>query len=124
MQEYPHIKGDLVECQDCSAHFQTDPRGDIQSGPCPDCGGTRMLLHQPSPTQSDGTIRNMPEAGGEDPGGNPEGTGIRTPTVRSPLSAYPGGTFCNHCHADMFGMEVCPHCQEPNGLPQIGRAHV
>src|SRR5579859_2737170 len=69
----------LVECANCGHHFQIDQRGDVEQG-CPDCG--RPWREQVGGEPSDGRLMDMPEAGSwgggpSDPGGNPEGTGIR-----------------------------------------------
>jgi len=71
---------ELSQCQDCGHHFQVSPRGEIQGGACPDCGGKRMFRMQPNPVQSEGTLRNMVDMEtGKDAGGNPDGTGILSP---------------------------------------------
>ena len=70
----------LVQCEDCGHHFQISPRGEIQLGACPDCGGKRMFRMQPNPVQSEGTLRNMVDMEtGKDAGGNPDGEGILAP---------------------------------------------
>lgn len=72
-------EGIPISCGDCSAHFQLDPSGDIQGAACSECGGKRFFRDQPSPTHSDGDLRNMPgehdPVAGEDPGGFPLGEG-------------------------------------------------
>lgn len=66
----------LVQCEDCSHHFVLSP-GDISGATaCPDCGGKRFFRDQPSPTQSDGTLRDMVDSDTQkDQGGNPLGEG-------------------------------------------------
>lgn len=69
----------LWECDNCSAHYTTtDGTKEVQIGGCPDCGGNvRPYREQPSPTQSNGTLRNMVDSDTQtDAGGNPlkEGT--------------------------------------------------
>lgn len=66
----------LLQCQDCGTHYTTDFSGDIQSGPCPECGSPRPFRNQPPSTQSDGTVRNLVDSDSQvDQGGNPLGEG-------------------------------------------------
>lgn len=65
-----------ANCLDCNANFLVSP-GVVVSGACPHCGGKRLERDQPSPTHSDGELRNMvnPDTG-MDQGGNPLMEGI------------------------------------------------
>lgn len=80
----------LAQCEDCGHHFQISPRGEIQLGACPDCGGKRLFRMQPNPVQSEGTLRNMVDMEtGKDTGGNPDGEGILAPpSGRSILTTF------------------------------------
>ncbi len=68
----------LVQCAnpECGHHFTISP-GEISTGTaCPDCGGKRMFRTQPSPVQSEGTLRDMVDSDSQkDQGGNPLGEG-------------------------------------------------
>lgn len=59
-------------CPTCQ--FVAAPGQAAEEGVCPNC--ERPYRDQPSPTQSDMTMRNMPDPGGEDTGGNPLQEGI------------------------------------------------
>lgn len=66
-----------VRCADCNATFQLTPDGMTQTAACEHCGGTRLERDQPSPTHSDGDLRDMVDPGiGLDQGGNPLQEGI------------------------------------------------
>src|SRR5690349_10036079 len=66
-----------VHCADCDHTFLLTPEGATQSAACPSCGGDRLERDQPSPTHSDGDLRNMVDPGiGLDQGGNPNQEGI------------------------------------------------
>jgi DNA-directed RNA polymerase subunit RPC12/RpoP len=66
-----------VRCADCNATFQLTPDGLVQGAACEHCGGTRLERDQPSPTHSDGDLRDMVDPGtGLDQGGNPLQEGI------------------------------------------------
>jgi hypothetical protein len=66
-----------VRCADCNATFLLTPDGVTQSAACEHCGGTRLERDQPSPTRSDGDLRDMVDPGiGLDQGGNPNQEGI------------------------------------------------
>jgi predicted RNA-binding Zn-ribbon protein involved in translation (DUF1610 family) len=62
-----------IHCQDCNAHFLLS-NADVTHGvSCPQCGSTgRLERDQPSPTNSDGDLRDMVDPStGLDQGGNP-----------------------------------------------------
>lgn len=66
-----------VHCADCDTTFALTPDGATQSAACPHCGGTRLERDQPSPTNSDGDLRNMVDPStGLDQGGNPNQEGV------------------------------------------------
>lgn len=66
-----------VHCSDCDQTFALTPEGMTQTAACPHCGGTRLERDQPSPTHSDGELRDMVDPGiGLDQGGNPLQEGI------------------------------------------------
>lgn len=64
-----------VHCADCDHTFLLSPDGATASVACPSCGGKRLERDQPSPTNSDGDLRNVPTPSdgglGLDQGGNP-----------------------------------------------------
>src|SRR5208282_2280826 len=95
----------LMQCEDCSHHFQISPRGEVQVGACTDCGGKRMFRMQPNPVQSEGTLRNMVDMEtGKDAGGNPDGEGILAPpSGRAILTALleDRSLVCPHCGSDI-----------------------
>lgn len=68
-------------CENCGVHFVLSPGNTLdgavtQGLACPECGGTRLFRNQPSPTRSDGTLRNMVDSDSQkDQGGNPMGEG-------------------------------------------------
>lgn len=63
-----------MECPNCK-HFEPGTSGDmIQDGSCPSCG--QPYREQPDPIHSEMEMRNMPEPGGNDMGGNPLQEGI------------------------------------------------
>lgn len=102
----------LVQCEDCGHHFQVSPRGEVQLGACPDCGGKRMFRMQSNPVQSEGTLRNMVDMEtGKDAGGNPDGEGILAPpSGRAILTAFAGEEMeCPTCHLHTNEMH-CPRC--------------
>lgn len=112
---------ELTQCQDCGHHFQVSPRGEIQGGACPDCGGKRLFRMQPNPVQSEGTLRNMVDMEtGKDAGGNPDGEGILAPpSGRAILTAFVGDELeCPTCHL-RTGEINCPRCGtfiDPTGI--------
>lgn len=66
-----------VHCADCDQTFLLSPDGATQSVACPHCGGQRLERDQPSPTHSDGDLRDMVDPGlGLDQGGNPNQEGV------------------------------------------------
>src|SRR6476661_6989463 len=66
-----------VHCADCDHTFLLTPDGATQSVACPQCGGQRLERDQPSPTHSDGDLRNMVDPStGLDQGGNPLQEGV------------------------------------------------
>jgi hypothetical protein len=66
-----------VRCQECNSHFLLDGRTVTQGISCPDCGGTKLERDQPSPTHSDGELRDMVDPATQlDQGGNPLQEGI------------------------------------------------
>lgn len=66
-----------TRCADCGHQMLLSPDGATQSVSCEACGGTRLERDQPSPTHSDGDLRNMVDPGiGLDQGGNPNMEGI------------------------------------------------
>lgn len=61
-----------VRCADCDTHFLLTPDGMTVAAACPECGGSRLERDQPSPTHSDGALRDMVNMDtGQDQGGNP-----------------------------------------------------
>ena len=72
--------GIQTHCVDCDHTFLLTPDGATQSVACPSCGGNRLERDQPSPTNSDGDLRNVPTPSdggiGLDQGGNPLQEGI------------------------------------------------
>jgi DNA-directed RNA polymerase subunit RPC12/RpoP len=128
---------ELMQCADCSHHFQTTPRGDIQISACPDCGGKRMFRMQPNPVQSEGTLRDMVDMEtGKDAGGNPDGEGILAPSSgRAILTAFMDNNVvtCSHCGWNTRlqpGELACPRCHWPfeadesNGIPDELRGQI
>jgi DNA-directed RNA polymerase subunit M/transcription elongation factor TFIIS len=92
-----------VRCGDCGAHFNVDPSGDMQSAACEGCGGNRFFRDQPSPTQSDGTLRNMVDSDTQiDSGGNPLGEG----TIMGSDGERPGWKRDNYMHGNVSSLEV------------------
>lgn len=66
-----------VRCQDCNSHFLLDGTTVAQGIGCPDCGGTKLERDQPSPTRSDGDLRDMVDPATQlDQGGNPLQEGV------------------------------------------------
>jgi GNAT superfamily N-acetyltransferase len=61
-----------VACPNC--RYVVTPGEEAVEGICPNC--ERPYAHQPSPTQSEMEMRNMPAPGEEDSGGNPLQEGI------------------------------------------------
>lgn len=112
---------ELMQCQDCDHHFQISPRGEIQGGACPDCGGKRLFRMQPNPVQSEGTLRNMVDMEtGKDAGGNPDGEGILAPPGgHAILTAFIGDELeCPTCHMRTSDIQ-CPRCGtfiDPTGI--------
>src|SRR5208282_701736 len=133
----------MIRCEDCSHHFQISPRGEIQGGACPDCGGKRLFRMQPNPVQSEGTLRNMVDMEtGKDAGGNPDGEGILAPpSGRAILAEFMNSPIdmmqhqCRHCGGDVLefpdGRRTCDHCglpfepeQEASGIPDELRGQI
>ncbi len=127
----------LMQCEDCGHHFQISPRGEVQVGACPDCGGKRLFRMQPNPVQSEGTLRNMVDMEtGKDAGGNPDGEGILAPpSGRAILTAFTGEdvTTCSHCGWKTYlqpGESACPKCHWPfevdpsSGIPDELRGQI
>src|SRR5271166_3619733 len=134
---------ELEQCADCGHHFQISPRGEVQGGACPDCGGKRLFRMQPNPVQSEGTLRNMVDMEtGKDAGGNPDGEGILAPPsgrailaefMNAPIDMMQGQ--CRHCGGDVLefpdGRRTCDHCglpfepeQEASGIPDELRGQI
>lgn len=66
-----------AQCQDCNHKMLITPDGMTQAVACENCGGQRLERDQPSPTKSDGQLRNMVDPDiGLDQGGNPLQEGI------------------------------------------------
>jgi DNA-directed RNA polymerase subunit M/transcription elongation factor TFIIS/DNA-directed RNA polymerase subunit RPC12/RpoP len=66
-----------LRCADCGTTFLLTPDGMTQTAACPNCGGTRLERDQPSPTKSDGELRNMVDPATQlDQGGNPLQEGV------------------------------------------------
>lgn len=66
-----------LRCADCNHKMLLSPDGATASIACERCGGKRLERDQPSPTHSDGDLRNMVDpGGGVDQGGNPNMEGI------------------------------------------------
>lgn len=132
-----------MQCEDCGHHFQISPRGEVQVGACPDCGGKRLFRMQPNPVQSEGTLRNMVDMEtGKDAGGNPDGEGILAPpSGRAILAEFMNVPIdmmqnqCRHCGGDVLefpdGRRTCEHCglpfepeQEASGIPDELRGQI
>lgn len=110
-----------ANCLDCSANFLVTP-DTVVSGACPHCGGKRLERDQPSPTHSDGELRNMinPDTG-MDQGGNPlmegvlgQGEGWQPYTRRDESFAS------THEAAIPVGDMKCPLCHGTGAEPQYG----
>lgn len=125
----------LAQCEDCDHHFQISPRGEVQLGACPDCGGKRLFRMQPNPVQSEGTLRNMVDMEtGKDAGGNPDGEGILAPpSGRAILTAFLGDDVrtCGHCGWNTRDQgPTCPKCHWPfeaedsSGIPDELRGQI
>src|SRR4051812_42798908 len=66
-----------VRCQDCDHHFLLDATTVASGISCPECSGTKLERDQPSPTHSDGELRDMVDPATQlDQGGNPLQEGI------------------------------------------------
>jgi hypothetical protein len=66
-----------VRCQDCNHHFLLDATTVAQGINCPGCGGRQIERDQPSPTHSDGELRDMVDPATQlDQGGNPLQEGV------------------------------------------------
>lgn len=88
-----------IQCGDCGAHFQTSMSGDISGAACSECGGSRFFRDQPSPTQSDGTLRDMVDSDSQhDMGGNPLGEG----TIVGDDGERPMGKRDNYMHSKVL----------------------
>ena len=99
-----------MECPSCS--YVAAPGQAAEQGVCPNCH--RPYRDQPTPLNSDMAIRNIPEPGMEDSGGNPLQEGI--------LGDYQNRGVRDESYASVkkssekyneFG-ERCPHCKSPN----------
>lgn len=103
-----------VQCGQCGAHFQMDPAGSVQDAACSECGGNRFFRSQPSPTQSDGALRDQVDmsVGGKDQGGNSLGQGA----IVGNDGERPAGKRDNYMHSRRINAEnswsVCPQCGE------------
>jgi ssDNA-binding Zn-finger/Zn-ribbon topoisomerase 1 len=99
-----------AHCQECDAHFLVTP-DTVVSGACPQCGGKRLERDQPSPTHSDGELRNMvnPDTG-QDMGGNPLMEGIWG-SIDKGWRPFPKRDESFAKVADSFGN--CPDCGQP-----------
>lgn len=66
-----------VRCQDCNHHFLLDGTTVVNGIGCPECGGKTIERDQPSPTHSDGDLRDMVDPATQlDQGGNPLQEGV------------------------------------------------
>src|SRR4051812_37487588 len=66
-----------VRCQECNSHFLLDGTTVVHGISCPDCGGRQIERDQPSPTHSDGDLRDMVDPATQlDQGGNPLQEGV------------------------------------------------
>jgi DNA-directed RNA polymerase subunit RPC12/RpoP/rubrerythrin len=66
-----------VRCQDCNHHFLLDATTVANGISCPGCGGRQVERDQPSPTHSDGELRDMVDPATQlDQGGNPLQEGV------------------------------------------------
>src|ERR1035437_4896652 len=98
-----------VQCDQCQRHFLLGPNEISQGLACPDCGGTRMYRFQPSPTNSDGTLRNMVDSDSQkDQGGNPLGEG----TIMGNDGEQPRFKRDNYMHSNLH--EAAPFLYEQN----------
>lgn len=100
-----------AQCGACGAHFQLDPAGSIQDAACSECGGNRFFRSQPSPTQSDGALRDQVDmsVGGKDQGGNPLGEG----TIVGNDGERPAGKRDNYMHSHRINVESAGWPQNP-----------
>lgn len=104
-----------LRCGDCGAHFVTSPSGSIDDAACSECGGKRFFRNQPSPTNSDGTLRDMVDSDSQkDQGGNPLGEGtIMGDDGEQSLAAstHQRDNFMHsHVHANQA---TCALCHKP-----------
>jgi hypothetical protein len=66
-----------VHCQDCNHHFLLDATTVANGISCPGCGGRQVERDQPSPTHTDGDLRDMVDPATQlDQGGNPLQEGV------------------------------------------------
>ena len=124
-----------LSCQNCGTHYVLSP-GDNLNGAvtdgmaCEQCGGKRFFRNQPSPTQSDGTLRNMVDSDTQiDQGGNPLGEG----TIMGTDGERPFDKRDNFMHSHTAGFnyedypgpdeeppehsyEHCPVCGSEGGI--------
>lgn len=85
-----------TKCQDCNTSFVLDANNIAQGTGCPNCGSNRLERDQPSPTHSDGDLRNMYDtAEHEDMGGNPLAEG----TIMGSDGERPAGRRDNYMHS-------------------------
>lgn len=111
-----------VHCQDCDTSFLLSPDGMTQGAACANCGGTRLERDQPSPTNSDGDLRNMVDPATQlDQGGNPSQEGIWATTDggwqnfqkrdESFASVHEAAIKCPHCEIGVLTDKGrCPEC--------------
>lgn len=92
-----------VRCQDCNHHFLVDAQHVVNGLSCDNCGSQRLERDQPSPTKSDGELRDMVDPiTQEDQGGNPLGEG----TIMGSDGERPHNKRDNYMHAKTA---VYPH---------------
>jgi hypothetical protein len=119
-----------MECPYPDCKFVAAPGQAAEGGNCPGCD--RPYKSQPSPTQSDMTMRNMPAPGEEDMGGNPlqegvlgdyQNRGVRDESYASVRQGheYDESLYDSYIPADQWGDDTydryghrCPTCKSPN----------
>lgn len=138
---------EYVQCANCAHHFTVAPGEIADSVSCPDCGTPEAFRTQPSPTNSDGSMRDMVDPiSQKDQGGNPLGEGsIMYPSAEQPawrrdnfmhgaIEALAAGWFgddpieqghlrCPSCGHEVmsdpnYGDILCTHCH--NSWPVHG----
>lgn len=123
-----------VRCQDCNSHFLLDAGTVARGVSCPDCGGSKLERDQPSPTHSDGELRNMVDPATQlDQGGNPLQEGVwagvdggwqpayrRDETLAK--TARPQGKETVSSHDPQFYIPMEPYMPWTHEVPKEGSA--